>query len=112
MSIEQTRLVGVTFDNRQNTIKNINPMMDLLVPAREPENPYDHNAINVFVKKPNGNMYSVGYINRHLAAKLAPQIDGGKTMHIMDFAVTGGISNNLGVVLRYMINDPITYEKD
>ncbi|MFO8163932.1 MAG: HIRAN domain-containing protein [Desulfatiglandales bacterium] len=69
-----TKIVGVTYDDAQENIK-IFGCKDIgsFALLREPNNPHDRNAIRVDIggKK-------LGYIPRHLAKRLAPEIDAGK----------------------------------
>ncbi len=104
---DKTKIVGVTYDNRQSTIKEINEVLDYLIAVREPENPHDPNAINIHVKKYNGETKSIGYVNRGLAADLSKQIDAGKELVIQDFVVLGDPTkkHNLGVLIDYMLVD-------
>ena len=105
--MEKTKIVGVTFDNRQNIITKINEMVDKLVPVREPNNPHDENAINIYVHTHKGEKKSVGYINRNLAAKLAPEIDQGKKLVINDYFVTGSRAEGtiLGIIISYDLTE-------
>lgn len=100
-----TKVVGVTFDGRQSVIAEINEMLDHLIAIREPENPHDENAIAIYVKKINGEKKSVGYINRGLAAQLAPEIDAGKELIIHDFFLTGARAQgvSLGIIFSYTL---------
>ena len=65
-----TKPVGVSFENRQDVIARMQ-MGDRVWLDREPENPYDPNAIAVC--RSNGEM--VGFISRDLAACIAPYFD-------------------------------------
>lgn len=80
-----TKIVGVTFEDRQSAIAALRPGTPLRF-EREPENPYDANAIAV--REPRGSQ--VGYLNRRLAAVLAPVIDAGVEYDIEIADVTGG----------------------
>ena len=62
-----TRVVGVTFEGRQEVVACLK-RFDKVWLDREPTNRYDRNAITVC--RENGEQ--IGYINRHLAAKLNP----------------------------------------
>lgn len=111
--MEKTKVVGVTFEGRQGTIANINEMMDRLVAIREPDNPYDKNAIGVFVKKMNGTKKSVGYINRGLAAQLSPKIDEGKELIIHDYFLVGSTYTGpaIGIVISYSLETPLNHQE-
>jgi len=81
-----TKVVGVTFDNRQETIKNLSKGQPIILVC-EPHNPYDENAISV---RTEGGK-SIGYIRRDLAYKLAPQVDrAATTVRGKILAITGG----------------------
>ena len=62
-----TRVVGVTFEGRQEVVACLK-QEDRIWLDREPTNPYDRNAISVC--RENGEQ--IGYLNRHLAASLNP----------------------------------------
>jgi hypothetical protein len=62
-----TRVVGVTFEGRQEVVARLR-RGDRVWLDREPTNRYDRNAITVC--RENGEQ--IGYINRHLAARLNP----------------------------------------
>ena len=65
-----TRVAGVTFNGRQSVIARLTIGEEILL-KREPTNPYDCNAIRV--ERQNGQQ--IGYLNRYLAATLAPFFD-------------------------------------
>ncbi len=103
--MEKTRVVGVTYEGRQDVLKEINEMVDHLIARREPDNPYDPNAIAIYVIKHNGTERSIGYINRGLAQQLSPHIDAGKDLIIHDYFLTGSASDgmNMGVIFEYSL---------
>lgn len=108
MLLEKTKVVGVTYDGRQENIKKINPMVHPLVAVREPNNPYDENAIHIYYIKTddfdNKELVSCGYINRHLAAKLAPLMDGDRELKIHSYHIMGsGVKTPLGIMIEYSI---------
>lgn len=65
-----TKVVGVTFENRQEVVARLQ-MGDRVWLEREPFNAYDTNAIRVL----RNNGEQIGYINRHLAHSIAPVMD-------------------------------------
>lgn len=65
--IIETSVAGVTFEGRQEVIKDLHIEESILL-MRERNNPYDINAIKVISE--NGS--HIGYINRKLAKKIAP----------------------------------------
>lgn len=77
----KTRVAGVTFDNRDGTPRQ--PFIrkvkkdDRLTLKREPENPFDPNAIAVSWEDTAGDQHQLGYVPRALAGVLAPLVDEG-----------------------------------
>ena len=65
------KVVGVTFEGRQEIIKQLNKD-DVITIRREPTNKFDKNAIMVVSEKG-----QVGYIGKDYATILAPMMDGG-----------------------------------
>jgi len=69
-----TRITGVTFDDAQENIRTFGCKdIGSFALVREPDNPYDTNAIRVAIgdKK-------LGYVPKAIAKKLAPEMDTGK----------------------------------
>ena len=66
----KTKVVGVTFEGRQEVVAKLQVGEEILC-RREPTNPFDDNAIRVERK----NREQIGFINRFLAADLAPIFD-------------------------------------
>ena len=66
----ETKVVGVTFDNRQDILANLCAGLKIRL-VREPTNPRGRNAIRV--ERIDGSQ--LGYINKTLAADLAPVFD-------------------------------------
>lgn len=81
-----TKLVGVTFEGRQEVIAQLEEN-ELLVLRRDPLNEYDPSAIGVYVPRLDK---QIGFLNKELAATLAPAIDGGDEYRIALGSVTGG----------------------
>ena len=79
-----TKIVGVTFDNRQALVRNL-VGGDRLELVREPGNPCDCNAVAVM----DGNDH-LGYIGRELAYGLAREMDDGVLFEAFVSSVTGG----------------------
>jgi hypothetical protein len=63
-------VVGSTYEGRQAVVRKLQ-VNETIQLRREPNNPYDANAIRV--ERIDGEQF--GYINRYLAKKLAPQMD-------------------------------------
>lgn len=93
-----TKLAGVTFDGRQELIARLEPGVPLRV-VREPDNPHDPCAVALV--EPYGTR--VGYLNRRLAAVLAPAIDAGGDYDAEIAELTGGTEGRaygVNVVVR------------
>jgi len=68
------KLVGVTIDDAQENIKKFGCRdIGSFALVREPDNTHDPNAIRVEI----GGLY-LGYVPRHIAQNLAPEMDKGK----------------------------------
>ncbi len=80
-----TKVVGVTFENRQSALSMLESGVELAL-VREPENEYDPNAISVRLL----NGTQLGFLNRHLARRIAPVMDEGIEYDAAVSSVTGG----------------------
>ncbi len=84
-----TKVVGVTKNNDEGVdIQNILPELEdgsKLNFVREPNNPYDTNAIKVIC-----DYQHIGYIRAGLAEEIAPIIDSGKELKGYITQITGG----------------------
>lgn len=84
-----TKVVGVTKNNDEGVdIQNILPELEdgsKLNFAREPNNPYDTNAIKVIC-----DYQHIGYIKAELAEEIAPIMDSGKELKGYITQITGG----------------------
>ena len=80
-----TKVAGVTFEGRQEIAARLQPGAPLRL-ERQPDNPHDPNACALF--DPFGDQ--VGFLNRRLAAVLAPVIDRGVEYDVEVADVTGG----------------------
>jgi hypothetical protein len=68
-----TKLAGVTFGNSQENIKKWGCAdVGYFNLEREHDNPHDHNAVGVWFLRDR-----LGYLQKSVAAKLAPMMDGG-----------------------------------
>lgn len=67
-----TKVVGVSFDGRQRIIRQTK-VGETLSLVREPNNPYDRNAIMVL----NSSGSQLGYISKDVASNLAYNMDSG-----------------------------------
>ena len=90
-----TKIMGVSFEGRQDIVAGIVPGVDLQL-EREPENPFDGNAIAVRY----GTM-QLGFLRKQIAKHLAPLIDAGIGYGARVEHVTGGTAGkNFGVNIR------------
>ncbi|MER3456507.1 MAG: single-stranded-DNA-specific exonuclease RecJ [candidate division GAL15 bacterium] len=90
-----TKVVGVTFEGRQEVLARLEPGEEVYL-RREPANPFDPHAVQVVRR--DGSV--VGYLNSVLAGRLAPQLDRGARYRATVAAVTGGGDLRLGVNVR------------
>jgi len=96
-----TKVVGVSFEGRQEVVARLQ-RGDRIWLDREPDNPYDCNAISVC--RENGEQ--IGYLNRQLAASLNPLFKA------YSFPVKGRVVNitgsswngySLGVIIAFKL---------
>jgi single-stranded-DNA-specific exonuclease len=90
-SVFNSKLVGVSFEGRQDVISGLQAGSELEL-ERQPDNPYDPNAIAVRY----GNL-QVGFIRREIATHLAPRIDAGARYRARIASLTGGGEKHRGV---------------
>lgn len=89
----ETRTAGVMWGNRQQLLARLarySPDEITIELHREHENLYDSNAIKVVAGVKGKGKAALGYINRTLAAAIAPLLDKGKEIRSSFKAVTGG----------------------
>ena len=87
-----TKVVGVTFDGRQDAVASLRPG-DRLRLIREPANAHDPHAVRVAA----ADGRQIGYLRAQLAGRLSPSIDAGARYRATVLAVTGGGDRSLGV---------------
>lgn len=91
-----TKIVGVTFEGRQEVIKKCCKEDDSLMLVRERDNKYDANAVAVYADTSDyldeGHKLSsqIGYLNKDLAAEIAPIMDSGISYKCVIENITGG----------------------
>jgi single-stranded-DNA-specific exonuclease len=86
-----TKVAGVSFEGRQDVIAGLASGAELEL-ARRPDNPHDRNAIAVSY----GNL-QLGFINKQIAAHIAPLIDAGARYRARIASLTGGAEKRRGV---------------
>ncbi len=106
--IRYTKVRGTTFGNRQAIIRKLSsfPSADIeLILLREPDNPYDSNAVIVVAVVRNMGMSEVGYLSCEISSWISPYIDSGGEVVAMISEVTGIDRNGafLGMNLKYVL---------
>lgn len=98
-----TKVAGVTFEGRQDIAAGLSVGVALEL-RREPENPYDPNALSVHY-----GALQIGFLNREMAAKLAPLIDAEGRRYAAEItAITGGKNGrSFGINILVRRNDVI-----
>ena len=94
-----TKVAGVTFNNRQAVLAQLNAGETIQL-RREPNNPYDPNAIRV--ERLNGRQ--IGYLNRAMAAELAPFFKAHKEPvqgNVHSLTGAQGYGYSLGVIITF-----------
>lgn len=89
----EVKAVGVTHGNRQTLLDHLTRYKpdDITVTLqREQNNAHDRNAIQIVAAVRSKGSAVIGYINRELAAALAPLLDKGATIASRFKAITGG----------------------
>jgi len=86
-----TKIVGVSFEGRQDTIGGLRVGTELDL-RRQPENPHDSNAIAVYY----GALH-LGFIRKEIAKHLASPMDSGARYRARVESLTGGGERHRGV---------------
>lgn len=89
-----TKVVGVTFDGRQECIRKMK-IGERIRLERDPNNPHDANAVKVLNEKGE----HIGFISKDLARKLAAKMDRGVKYRAAVSDITGSSDSVLGVNL-------------
>lgn len=94
-AIYHSKLVGVTFEGRQEVIASLRGKEPLRV-RREADNKYDPKAVAVDVYK-NDEWLPIGYIAKDKNADISRSLDAGETAYIQISDITGGGDKSFGV---------------
>jgi single-stranded-DNA-specific exonuclease len=86
-----TKIVGVTFEGRQDLIAGMAPGQELEL-VRQPQNAFDPNAIAVHYGR-----LQLGFLKKLLAARIAPNLDAGQRYRAEVKHITGGGTRSVGV---------------
>jgi hypothetical protein len=108
-----SKLAGVTAKNndgknRQNYIRTYcKPEMALIL-KREPDNPYDSNAVAVWINAKTFFFFSsevqIGYLNSDIAGEIARHIDGGGIVKAKITEITGGTEKKKSLGVNILID--------
>ncbi len=79
-----TKLKGVSFEGRQDTIAGMRVGSELEL-RRQPDNPYDANAVAAFF-----GALQLGFVSKEIAKHVAPVMDGGVRYRARVESLTGG----------------------
>ena len=79
-----TKVVGVTFEGRQDIVASLREGEDVEL-RRDAVNAHDPNAIGVWY-----GTLQLGFVRREIAARIAPNVDGGEQYTARVTALTGG----------------------
>lgn len=90
-----TKVVGVTFENRQKVCRNLTEGQKLLL-VPEPSNKFDPNAVAVFTEE----KVQVGYIPASNSASIVLNMRKGIKYNAFVASITGGGAQNYGVNIR------------
>ena len=102
----QTRAAGVTYGNRQKLLERLarySPEDITVQLRREQDNAHDKNAVQVVAAVKGKGSAVLGYLNKQLAAALAPLMDKCAEIASRFKAVTGGEERYLNYGLNIEI---------
>jgi len=96
------KVVGVSYEGRQSILAMMHGTEAVRI-VPEPENPFDSNALAVYVAFPPESgigVKQVGYIPRELAKDIAPALDG-ESMMVSIAELIGGFETSDGEQTNY-----------
>lgn len=113
--LQHSKAVGVTFEGRQAILNKLYNMPDHYISLslkREPNNPYDSNAIKI-IAKAEGIEHHIGYMPKETSAYVAPMLDADyKSVAFFDNIYKGTRQNSYyGLFFRYALLDPTLIKK-
>lgn len=103
-----TKVRGTTYGDRQDTLRKLalfeskNVGLRLI---RQPENPYDHNAILVVASIQGFEEKDVGYLSKEISNWLGPYMDQGRNVVALFSEITGikRREGYLGMNLKFVL---------
>lgn len=101
-----TKVRGASFGNRQKLLERLrryNYQDVILTFVREPDNPIDSCAIQVWASVKNKGSGCIGYLTRDLAYKVAPFLDVNRTAVVLLEGITGGGNSYYGCNFKFII---------
>lgn len=102
--ILHSKIAGISFEGRQALIQGLKAGVGLIL-QRQPDNAFDKNAIKILTKEGE----HLGFINRQLAAELAPAMDKGNKYGAFITEITGSQDKNFGVNIEIQKADFAEY---
>lgn len=100
-----SKVRGTSFGNRQLLLKRLNLydsrdiVMNLI---REPNNPADPSAIQIWVYVIGKGSGCIGYVSKEIAYELAVLMDSGRSVVALFDCVTGGGNKHYGCNYRFL----------
>lgn len=101
--LHETKISGVTFNNRQHIIRALK-VDDAVILRRNPSNAFDRNAVEVWSLTSG----MIGYIPKDLAAQIASRMDelgGNHNGIITAISAIQGKNSMLSVRIRFELPD-------
>jgi len=102
-----SKVYGTTFNNRQAFLRQLAGYQEseiILTFSREPDNPFDTNAVQIIAHVKNKRSMVVGYLSKAIAAVVAPTLDEGKLPVVLFQGITGLRSNHfLGCNFKFCL---------
>lgn len=100
----ELHLVGSTYCEGQKFLRRIMAsgqalQLEKLVMVRDPQNPYDVNAVQVWYDD-NGNNVRLGFVNRDQAPDVAECLDNDGGVTVIDAKIYGSSDTNYGLFFR------------
>ena len=95
-------IIGLQYENRTSRLPAVN-VGDVVTLTRDYGNPYDVNAITVVHESG-----ELGFVPRHVARLIAPQMDVGSTFHATIATIERGTEPRIQIMVALQHTDPAT----